>query len=843
MNELGVLFGWNLCLSFLLAVMAWVLCRFDSLRKNPALCHGIWFLVLLKLATPPIIPVPLPAVLVPWAVVPRATAEPNREPAAEREHSETGSVSTQPPATLFEGQAKVLPVESRVLLEAEISDHGDRDTSWKTISLGLLAFSALITGLLWITSLRELRVIQQSVRGCRDHSDFLAQMIKDVCLGLKLRVVPRVYLIDWAITPLLWAGRGGPTIILPRQLIGSLQTDQLRQMIGHELAHYARRDHWTNLFAFLVTTLFWWNPVAWLARREMSQAAEACCDALALERFPGSRRSYAATLLQVAAFISAGSTSKPVLSMNFGGTTAIRRRIQMIADSQVRPTLSQMGGFVLLLSVPAFFLVPSQARDPQERTEAKALPSSNVPLSEVSSIAEPGTAALVIQNQPGKYYVAGTVVERETKKPVPQADLMFFSNGEIDPEKFMRTVTTDDRGQFRFEVAMGDVTLIGPILRPGFWLTPERRDVSQTVSPEKPEAIFHIEAERGPIWPVQVVVEKGKLEDLKLLIGVAEVEDDATRLKLIKDEQVSSLVRPASSQIFLGKSGKGQLTQCGKSGKLWLIVAGAAPNGLASFEGVTRVMTELLVDPAFDVGKVKSIHSVAGTDRVELFDEKGAKAIVANAKVTMENGRPLLTFHLARTTRPKQEFTGQVTDSLGKPLSDVDVGAVVGYERGSTHERKLTKTDKQGRFHMEIAMDEKEEPYSPTSVRMLLNKEGFAGFQSKEIPLSKKTGKPIDAGSFALSPGKTRPVLVVDQQGKPIAGVILHLTGDADQPLPSWRTDAQGRVVLRDLPTGSIRAKLRYRDQFDSLEFKMSPLDSENTELKMTMKASTPAKD
>lgn len=836
MNELGVLFGWNLCLSFLLALVAWVLCRFDSVRKRPALCHGIWLLVLLKLVTPPIVPIPLPAALVPWAEVPPATAEPIREPAAERERSETGSVPAQPPVTLFEGPAKVLPLESTVPLDAEAPNNGDGNISWRAVLLSLIAFSALITGLFWMTSLRELRMIQQSVRGCRDHSDYLAQMVKDVCHGLKLRIVPRVYLIDWAITPLLWAGHGGPTIILPRPLIGSLQTDQLRQVIGHELAHYARRDHWTNLFAFLVATLFWWNPVAWLARREMNQSAEACCDALALERFPGSRRSYAATLLQVAAFISAASPSKPVLSMNFGGTTAIKRRIQMIADSQVRPTLSQMGGLFLLLSVPAFFLLPSHARDAQVRSEAKALPGSNVPSPEVSLTAASGNSVNAIQNQPGKYFVTGTVVERETKKPVPQAELMFHLWGEPDRDKSTRTVTTDDQGRVRFEVPTGKVHMASPTLRPGFWLPPERDDVSLTVSPEKPEAVFQIEVERGLIWPVQVVVEKGMPENLRLIAGIMEIEDDDARGKLLKNEAVTIPFRIAFSQIFLDKQGKGQLTQCGKSGKQWLQIVDLGPNVLAPIEGVTGLAAELLVDPAFDSRKVKSVHPIAGTNRTELVDEKGAKANVTHAKVTIENGQPLLTFHLARKTRPKQEFHGHVTDSLGNPLADVDVGVVVCSKFLRAYGTKLTKTDKYGRFHVEVAREHKEEPKAVSYFRVLLNKEGLAGFQSKEIPLPKETGNLIDIGSVALSPGKTRSALIVDQQGKPLPGVIIDLIVDDVQILSTWRTDTQGRVVLRDLPTGLIRAGLRYFNQHDRFEFNMSSLDSENTELKVTMK-------
>src|SRR5262245_41317092 len=62
MSHTLLLLGWNLCLVFPFAGLAWCACRIRAVRMRPALCHGIWFLVLLKLITPPLISVPvLPA--------------------------------------------------------------------------------------------------------------------------------------------------------------------------------------------------------------------------------------------------------------------------------------------------------------------------------------------------------------------------------------------------------------------------------------------------------------------------------------------------------------------------------------------------------------------------------------------------------------------------------------------------------------------------------------------------------------------------------------------------------------------------------------------------------------
>src|SRR5258706_7176767 len=63
MTDLLYLVGWNLLVAGLLGFAVWLLCRTAMLRQRPALCHALWLLVLLKLVTPPLVPVPvLPAI-------------------------------------------------------------------------------------------------------------------------------------------------------------------------------------------------------------------------------------------------------------------------------------------------------------------------------------------------------------------------------------------------------------------------------------------------------------------------------------------------------------------------------------------------------------------------------------------------------------------------------------------------------------------------------------------------------------------------------------------------------------------------------------------------------------
>ncbi len=77
-------------------------------------------------------------------------------------------------------------------------------------------------------------------------------------------------------------------------------------MLLHELAHIKRRDIATQLFANVVAALWWFQPLAWMARRALRRESERACDAQALSA--GVRASeYAAELIQIARIARPGS--------------------------------------------------------------------------------------------------------------------------------------------------------------------------------------------------------------------------------------------------------------------------------------------------------------------------------------------------------------------------------------------------------------------------------------------------------------------------------------------------------------------------------------------------------
>ena len=227
-------------------------------RAAPAVEHGLWLLVLVRLVLPP---------LGFAATEPGATA------------GAPTVVSSGPPSLGDE----LVAATTRLL-----------GTNWSTWGARLV-LGAFLLALAFVV-LRELwraRAVERCVRRAEEAEGRLARHVRDVATGLGLGA-PRVRVSGEVAGPFLWSLRR-PVLVLPRA--SSLPAPTI---LAHELAHLRRRDHWTAWFELLVQAFHFWNPLFWLARRQLHRAAELACDGWVVQRFPEERRAFAAALVETA---------------------------------------------------------------------------------------------------------------------------------------------------------------------------------------------------------------------------------------------------------------------------------------------------------------------------------------------------------------------------------------------------------------------------------------------------------------------------------------------------------------------------------------------------------------
>lgn len=92
-------------------------------------------------------------------------------------------------------------------------------------------------------------------------------------VSVSLCVRENIYLCDAISSPFI-LGVVKPRIYLP----SGLDEVQRQNVLSHERAHLARRDHWWKPLGFALLAVYWFNPVLWLAYALLCRDIELACD-------------------------------------------------------------------------------------------------------------------------------------------------------------------------------------------------------------------------------------------------------------------------------------------------------------------------------------------------------------------------------------------------------------------------------------------------------------------------------------------------------------------------------------------------------------------------------------
>jgi beta-lactamase regulating signal transducer with metallopeptidase domain len=311
--------------------------------RRPAVVHALWAAVLLKLLTPPILPVPvLPASRSLGGVPSSAT--------------EATTPTARTVETLTAAQSVVGTDAART---PEAPGHGPA-TFESMAAIALVAGSAVVL----FVSLARARRLGDVLRAAQPAPPDVRARVLAFANRLGLRRSPQPRLIGARLPPLVLPAPGRPLLLLPERLVAQLEDDELDALLVHELAHVRRGDHWFRLIEAAATVLFWWHPVTWWARRQLRYAEERCCDEWVLRLLPGAGRDHADGLLKAAAFISGQVLPMPATATTALRAADLRSRLTALLSEPPSPPLGGLGqgvlAAVLLVPLAAF---PSSCRE------------------------------------------------------------------------------------------------------------------------------------------------------------------------------------------------------------------------------------------------------------------------------------------------------------------------------------------------------------------------------------------------------------------------------------------------------------------------------------------------
>ena len=130
-------------------------------------------------------------------------------------------------------------------------------------------------------------------------------------------------------------------IFLPAAAV-NWSADQVRMVLKHELAHVLRRDVLWQLVTSIVTSLFWFQPLAWWAERQLKLERERACDDQVICGGE-SATDYATVLVQLAACFS-GRTMIPTGALSMAGKPIERRLTTILSPTTPRKSTSRWLG-------------------------------------------------------------------------------------------------------------------------------------------------------------------------------------------------------------------------------------------------------------------------------------------------------------------------------------------------------------------------------------------------------------------------------------------------------------------------------------------------------------------
>ncbi|MEN6627722.1 MAG: M56 family metallopeptidase [Candidatus Sumerlaeia bacterium] len=313
-------------------------------RLSPAWRHGMWLLLLVRLALPWSPPSPMSL----FNLLDRfRTPAPEVSAVQVRDEALLQSVKPLPTAPPVEAAPAPQPRHQTLDL-----------MTWLAIVwlMGVAAFGGAVFS--------QTLMLRSALRNRRPVTDQPTLELLEQCkesMGIKawLSIVE----VPGGTGPAL-VGVLRPRLILPAGSIRALGPEQLRHVFMHELAHLGRNDIALNWLATLLQALHWFNPLIWLGFSRMRAEREMACDARVLSLLgPSEHIRYGRTIVHLLETFARPQTL-PGLAGILEDQDQMKRRITMIAHfRKLSWAWSIMAAAVVIVLAGATLTGRSEAAD------------------------------------------------------------------------------------------------------------------------------------------------------------------------------------------------------------------------------------------------------------------------------------------------------------------------------------------------------------------------------------------------------------------------------------------------------------------------------------------------
>jgi bla regulator protein BlaR1 len=173
------------------------------------------------------------------------------------------------------------------------------------------------------------------------------------CARLPISRPPRLLATGCVDSPAL-IGLLHPALLIPKD--AQLSAEDWEHVFMHELAHFRRRDHWTQMVQLLALCAHWFNPLVWIGFRYLRADRELAADEWALRHLDGARSvAYGDTLLKVLAGQAGHAMPRCAVGI-MEDAAQMKQRLRHIVSFAPRRLVGSIAGIAVVLALAAAVL-------------------------------------------------------------------------------------------------------------------------------------------------------------------------------------------------------------------------------------------------------------------------------------------------------------------------------------------------------------------------------------------------------------------------------------------------------------------------------------------------------
>lgn len=156
-------------------------------------------------------------------------------------------------------------------------------------------------------------------------------------------------------------------LIRPRIYIPyNMEKENQECVIAHEWAHIERKDHWIKPLGFLLLTVYWFNPLVWLAYILLCKDMELACDERVIKNMDTQKRK-----IYLSALLTCSTRRKAIAACPIAfGETGVKQRIKGVLNYKKPGFYVMIAALFSCLAVGMCFLTDPKADNPDELDKA-----------------------------------------------------------------------------------------------------------------------------------------------------------------------------------------------------------------------------------------------------------------------------------------------------------------------------------------------------------------------------------------------------------------------------------------------------------------------------------------